>query len=111
MIEKTIMDFLHERESVQVLAEIPSPPPGEYILVVKTGGTSRDFLNTSQIVIATMGKTLHRAAELSEAVKRDMPDLVSLDVVTKVKRLEEGNVTDSLAKRHRYQLIYEITHY
>ena len=111
MIEKTILDFLNERMREPVLAEIPANPAAEYVLVVKAGGTTRDFLSTSQIVIVSTGKTLQRAAKSHESVKSIMSSLTELDDVTKVKLLEEGNTTDPLAKRHRYQGVYEITHY
>lgn len=111
MIEKTIMDFLHGRMNVPVRAEVPSPPDSEYVIVVRTGGSEKDFLHTSQIAIISNGRTMLRAAGLHESVKSHMDGLTTLDEVTKVKLLDEGNVTDAMVKRHRYQGIYEITHY
>lgn len=111
MIEKTILRFLNERMSVSVVGEIPSPPEREYVLVVKVGETEKDFLYTSKISILATGRSMLRAAGISETVKTEMPDLIELDEVTKVKLVDEGNVTDPLSKRHRYQTVYEVTHY
>lgn len=111
MIEKTVIQYLSEVQTVPVYAEVPTEPPTEFIVVEKTSGGRNNHINDSSIAIQSYSNTMLGAADLNELMKGYMLSLVSLSEVSRVILNSDYNYTDTSTKRYRYQAVYDIVHY
>lgn len=115
MIEKTVYDFLKNNMSAPVYMEIPKDPPAKMIVIEKTGSSLNEHIYTSTFAIQSYDKTLLKAAELNDQLKRIMLDgsegLISLNEVLRIDLNSDYNFTDTTTKKYRYQAIFIVTHY
>lgn len=111
MIEKIISDYLTSALPVPAYPEEPENRPEKYILVEKTGGGSENYINSATIAIQSYAESLYLAAELNEAVKKAMEEVIQLDVVCSIELNSDYRYTDTETKRYRYQAVYDIAHY
>ena len=111
MIEKTILDYLNAKLSVPVYMERPEKDTGEFVVIEKTSSGKYNQIRQATIACQSFGNTLYRAAEINEAVKEAMDDLITLPEVSKSALNSDYNFTDTSKKRYRYQAVYDITHY
>ena len=115
MIEKIVYDFLINNMSVPVYMEIPKDPPAKMIVIEKTGSSLNEHIYTSTFVIQSYDKTLLKAAELNDQLKRIMLDgsegLISLNEVLRIDLNSDYNFTDTTTKKYRYQAVFDIVHY
>ena len=110
MIEATMRTFLQEQLNVPVYLEHEKSMPKEYIMIEKTGGSSRNFISSSTLAIQSISSTMAKASKLNEKVKA----LLLLNVpksVSSCKLNSDYNFTDIETKQYRYQAVYDITHY
>lgn len=111
MIEKTTLDYLTDN-GVSAFMEIPeSFPATPFVLIEKTSGGGAEHISFSRLAIQSYGATLYEAAQMNEQVKTLMEDMVELDEICKVSLNSDYNYTDAVAKRYRYQAVFDITHY
>lgn len=111
MIEKIISDYLTSALSVPAFPEEPEERPDRYILVEKTGSDKENYINSATVVLQSYAESLYLAAELNEAVKMIMEDIVQLDIICSSELNSDYRYTDVETKRYRYQAVYDITHY
>ena len=111
MIEKTILDYLNSQLTVPVYMERPENDTGEYVVIEKTSSERTNYLNRATIACQSFGNTLFRAAEITEAVKGAMDEVISLPEISRSALNSDYNYTDTSKKRYRYQAVYDITHY
>lgn len=112
MIEKIICKFLTNNLDIPAFPEKPEDPPERYILVEKTDGSCKNFINKSMISIYTYDASLYKTASLNEQVKNIVMDrLPEHEDICRVELKSEGNNTDTESKEYRYQTVFEITHY
>lgn len=111
MIEKTILDYLTARLDCPVYAELPSPLPERFVLIEKTGSGREDYISSAMFALQSYGTSLYDSAGLNERVKAAMDALILLDDICAVRLNSDYPFDDTLNHRHRYQAVYDITHY
>lgn len=112
MIEKIVYDYLTTALTpTTVHTEIRQNMPTKFVFFEKTGGSMVDRLKVSKIAVQSYGSSLFEAASLNEEVKEAMLGMVSEAEITNVELNSDYNYTDTQTKTHRYQAVFEITHY
>lgn len=111
MIETIVLDYLSNALSVPVDMEIPAEMPESFCYVEKTGSTCENRICTAMIAVQSYAKTLYEAACLNEQVKAAMEEMAELAEICHVSLNSDYKFTDTQRKRHRYQAVFNITHY
>lgn len=111
MIEKIILDYLNQELSVPAYMERPENPPGQYVLIEKTGSGKRNQICEAVLAIQSYAPSMYEAAVLNETVKDTMEAAVTLSDISKVSLNSDYNFTDTAMKAYRYQAVFNITHY
>lgn len=112
MIEKIVLDYLNSKfGGICYMERPPVMPEGDYILIEKTGGSRRDYIDSAVIAIQSYSSTLYKAAQLNERVKNAMFDITELDSVSRCALNSDYNFTKSNTKEYRYQSVYDIVYY
>lgn len=110
MIEKIVMDYLNDSQSVPAYGETPEKPPAEYILVSRTGGKRENRINSATVAIQSIGGTLFRACEINEAVMGLMDIIHGFTPIYGAHLNTNYNFTNPATKTYRYQAVYDITY-
>lgn len=110
MIEKILLDYLTGVLDVPVYIEIPEHPAAEYVAIDKTGGGRTNYINTATFAVQSISTTLYKAAELNEAVKTAMYNLIYVADVSRVELNSDYNYTDTDRRAYRYQAVFDITY-
>lgn len=109
IIEKLILDYLIESIGSDVYIETPDPMPSEYIVLEKTGSSEVDRMNSAVIAIQSISdKSLFRAAEINEAVKKAMQHITDSTAITSCELNTDYNYTNTSTKQYRYQAIFNL---
>ena len=111
MIEKTILDHLNTALAVPVVLEKPDPITWSFVFFEKTGSGKSNRLPSSTFAFQSYGTSLYEAAALNDAVKAAVESLVTLDEIGSVRLNSDYNFPDTTYKKHRYQAVYDISHY
>ena len=77
MIEKIVIDYLESALDVPVRAEVPDPNTGSLVVIEKVGASRTNYLDAATIAVQSYGNTLVEAAELNQAVKKLMLEIVN----------------------------------
>lgn len=111
-IEAVIIDYLKTAlETEHVYAEVPESAPGEFYVTDKTGSSTEEDLCTSIVAIQSYGPTKNRVIELNEALKEAMDGINELDDICACHLSTDYNFSNIAKKQHRYQAVFDITHY
>lgn len=110
MIEETVMEHLAAETKLAVYMEVPEKPEEECIILEKTGGSERNYLETATLAVQSYGGSLYRAAEINELVKAAMRTLPEKTNVSRAALNSDYNFTDTKTKRYRYQAVYDIVY-
>lgn len=110
-IEEFIIDHLTGALQVPVKAEVPDPPPEEFVLVEKTGSSTANRVVTAQLAVQSWAGSLLGASELNEAVKAAMTGVLAHGEICAVRCETDYNFTDTTTKHYRYQAVFEVVHY
>lgn len=112
-IEETIRNYLDGQLTCPVWLEIPKGTtiPKKYVLVQKTSGGRKNHIGSAVIALQSYGESLIEAMDLNEEVKTAMDGLIVLSSVSKAALNSDYDFTDTQTKEHRYQAVYDITHY
>lgn len=111
MIEITVLSFLSERLPVPVYPEYPTNPPERFVVLRKADSSRENLLDSAMFVADSYAEPLLEAARLNEQVKAALDVLPEIDVVSSSRRAGDYPAFDTKNKRHRYQAVYNITHY
>ncbi len=111
IIEEIVRNYLADALGVPVVMEIPEDPPQTFVFMEKTGGGRREFVTSSTFAVQSYAPTLYRAAQLNEKVKVAMESLITTKEVSRVQLNSDYAFNDTTRKRHRYQAVFDITHY
>lgn len=113
IIEAEIIRYLQTAlDTERVYAETPEDTSGDFFVIDKTGGGSTDHINAATIAIQSYGTSKLRAAELNENVKTAMEDIIYFsDGISDCQLVTDYNFSNISKKQHRYQAVFEITHY
>lgn len=110
MVEAVIIQYLNRVLNVPVHAEEPEDKPMKYVLVEKVGSAETNYINTATITLQSYAESMNVAAELNEAVKMAMDNIIAYEEISKSKLNSDYNYTDTTKKRYRYQAVYEIVY-
>lgn len=111
-IEAKVIEYLQTALGTdEVYAEVPEGLSVEFYVVDKTGGTMRDWIRSSTIAIQAYGPSKLRASEMNEAVKEAMYNFDTLDEIGGCHLNSDYNFTNTAKRQHRYQSVWDITHY
>lgn len=111
MVEKVVLDWLSAQLSVPVYMETPQTPPGEYVLLEKTGSGITNYIDRATLAIQSVSSvSLYRAAEINEAVKTAMEGILILPQISRAQRNTDYNFTNPQTKQYRYQAVYDMTY-
>ena len=111
MIEVIIKDFAAERLSVPVYMEYPTNAPDRFVILDRSDTNRENHIETSLFVAQSYAESKLEAAKLNKQVKEMMDALVELDQVSCSELNSDYPFPDTQRKRHRYQAVYNITHY
>lgn len=110
IIEKVVCDYLQTKLDCPVLPEKPKRPFGKMVFVERTGGRGR-FIKESTVAIQSYDDSMLKAAELDEMVKELMFGITEIPDITHIELNATYNFTDTTTKEHRYQSVFDLTHY
>lgn len=111
MIESEIYNYLNERLGVPVRYEKPSTEQKKYVLYEKTGSSRMNHIIHSTFAFQSYAETFPDAVELNEDVKKTVDGLVELPSVANVSLNSDYYFPNTQTKKHRYQAVFDITHY
>lgn len=113
MIEELMINFLNYHLSAPVYTDKPKKDiPEEYYLMEKTGGSPREHINRSTIVLQSYAGSRLRASEMiDDANAAVLNEMIKLDEVSDTELNGSGSFTDTTTKQYRYQSVFVITHY
>lgn len=110
MIEKIVLDYLDSVLDVPVYMEMPEDDLDSFVIIEKTGSDKVDHIPSATFAFQSYGKTMLQAAQLNEAVKEAVENLITLDAIGRARLNSDYNYTDTAMKRYRYQAVYVITY-
>lgn len=111
-IEARVISYLQNALGTDaVYAEVPEEPDAEFYVVDKTGGGMANRIASSTIAIQTYGPSKLRASEMNEDVKEAMDGFSALDEIGSCRLNSDYNFTNTAKRQHRYQSVWDITHY
>lgn len=108
MIEEEIVQYLSKTLDVSVSTDMPAKVLGRFVLVEKTGSSKENYINSATIALQSYAENTYKAAELNEAVKEAMENIVVHTDISKSKLNSDYNYTDTTKKQYRYQAVYEV---
>lgn len=112
LIEKILFDYLSAELADPVYMEYPEDaPPERFYLLEKTGGNIEDKIGYATFALQSYGGSLFATASMNSVGISAMLDAVALDAVSSVSLNSDYNFTDTTRRRHRYQAVFNITHY
>lgn len=112
IIEQTVIDFLAERLTVPVVAEVPADLPDTFVTVELTSGGERNQVASAMLAIRSRCKSSkYDAAVLNESVKAAMRDLPQVTAVTGCHLNSAYDFPDSARKLYGYQAVYDVNYY
>lgn len=110
MIERILIQYLTSKGFTAFL-EMPTRMPDEFLLIEKTGSNCINQITRSTIAIQSYSTSLAAVIELNEEVKDAVKGIVELASIGGCDLISDYQYTDTQIKRHRYQAVFEITHY
>lgn len=115
MIEQTVLDYLSQKLNVKAYMEKPQKPPKKYVIIERTSGRRRNFINEVTFAIQSYGESLFDACLLNEQVKNAMIGdgttsfgIASETDISKCSLNTDYNYTDTQTKSYRYQAVYDL---
>ena len=112
MIETVLIDYLKTAlHTDHIYAEMPEPSPEEFYVIDKTGSSVVNRICTSTVAIQSYGASKIRTMEMNEALKDAMEGILSREEIGACHLSTDYNFSNIAKKQHRYQAVFEITHY
>ena len=112
MIEKIGLEYLQEAVQTPCYMEVPADEPAEAFIVIEKIGSGRaNQINSASFAIQSYAPTLYEAAELNDAVKAAMLEIICLDDIARVFLDSDYVFNNTATKSRRYQAIFDLTYY
>lgn len=112
MIETVIYNYLKATLSVPVFTERPDlSQHANFVLFEKTGSGRSNKLPSSTIAFQSWGESLYKATVINDEVKMAVDNMITLDEIGSVRLNSDYPFNDPSTKKHRYQAVYDISHY
>lgn len=110
MIETKVRNILAANLSVPVYMEEPREPDPSYVILSKTGTFREDRIIDSTFMAKCYGPSQYEAAQLCDDLIAALDVLEADPDVGSVSINSDGDNTDTVTKRYRYQCIFVVTH-
>lgn len=112
MIETVILNYLSQHLPYPVRMEHEPGLPEMYYIIEKTGGSETNHVHHSVIAIQSYAPTMAQAAQMNADMIAEMTDsLITEPDISDVSLNSNYNFTDTTKDQHRYQAVFDITHY
>lgn len=111
MIEKIIRDYLLTKITVPVYIEQPDERKPTYVVIERTGGGLENHIRQATLAVQSIAESQYKAALLHETVMDAVLQAVELDSIGGIYLNAEYNFPNEETKEHRYQAVFNITHY
>lgn len=111
MIEETVLTYLSDVVGVPAYMELPEDPPETCLVCQKTGSSVANHIYSATFAVQSYAPSLYEAAQLNQQVRDAMDKFAELDTICASRLNSDYNYTDTANKRHRYQAVFDITHY
>lgn len=111
MIETLVRTWLEQQLAVPVYLEVPAHPPAVFVVVQKTGTGCANLICSATMAVQSYAESLYEAARLNVRVKAALDRLPEREEICAARLNSDYPFTDTTSKRHRYQAVYDITHY
>lgn len=109
IIEKIVLQHLASSTGLPCYPEVPEDPEAEYIIIEKIGSGRSDGIDRATVAVKSCStKSLLRAAEINEAAKAAMDDLITLPQIFSSRLNSDYNFTNTKDKTYRYQAVYDL---
>lgn len=112
MIEITVKNHVETQMDVPVYMEYPEgKAPKRFVILDRTDGSRENRIDTAVFVVQSYAESKLEAAKLNEQAKKAMDQLVHLPRIAACDLTNDYPFPDTKRKMHRYQAVYNITHY
>lgn len=112
LIEATVLNHMKKALDCPVYAEYPEGEAPEYFVVLdKSEGSREEHIDSAMFLVQSYGPAKLAAAMLNESVKKAMLELEALDRIAECRLNSDYPFPDTKRKRHRYQAVFDVTHY
>ena len=111
MILEIIIDYLADKLTIPVAAELYADAPEEIVVVNRAGSERQNRLDTIQLIATSYACSMADAARLNESVKSALDDLTDLDEVSGSYLVTDYQAPDTSTRKYRYQAVYNVNHY
>lgn len=111
MIEVILKDYLDEHLDVPVYFDYPSNAPSDFVLIDKVGGGEQSHLASSSFAFQSYSESKYGAIVLNEKVKKAVKGSIELMEISRVQLNSDYNFPDTVRKKPRYQVVFDINHY
>jgi hypothetical protein len=111
VIEIIVKEHLSASLPVGVYMEIPPELPDRFVVLKKADSSREDQLDAAMFVADSYAPSLYEAALLNEQVKTAMDTLIEHPAISHVQRSGDYPLTNTAIKRHRYQAVFDVSHY
>lgn len=110
-VENFIILYLAGRLDVSVSGDVPSPVPGSFVTVEKTGAGRVDRISSATIAVQSWAESRDAAAQLCAAVEAAMESLTGEPEISRCALDTSYNYPDLSRNKPRYQAVFSVTHY
>lgn len=108
IIEKIVLNYLKTELDVPVMVEQPTGQIGEYVVFQVTERGWENHIEAATIEFSSYGESKLDAAEVDEAVRNAMLDIVTLDEISASKFGGGRDDKDDELKRYRYRSYFNL---
>lgn len=112
LIEVVVLNHMKAAMDCKVCTEFPEGDKPEYLVVLdKSEGSREDHIDSAMFLVQSYGPSKLAAAMLNEAAKKAMLRLEELPRIVECSLNSDYPFPDTKRNRHRYQAVFDITHY
>lgn len=111
LIEITVKNHLEGKLDCPVYMEYPENAPEYLVVLDRTDSSRENHIDTAMFLVQSYGPTKLAAAMLNAKAKEAMDSLITLPRIAACDLNSDYPFPDNTRKRHRYQAVYDITHY
>ena len=114
MIEAEVYQYMQTElnaDNIPCYMTRPENATAPYVLIEKTGGSSKNHVKRATFAFQSYAPTLLQAAEVNELVKEAATNLTEITEVYGTRYITDYNFTNPADKIPRYQAVFDIYYY
>lgn len=112
LIEVIVRNHMKVALDCPVYLEFPKGDAPEcFVVLDKTEGSREEHIDSAMFLVQSYGPSKLATAMLNEAAKKAMLRLEELPRIAECSLNSDYPFPDTKRKRHRYQAVFDITHY